>query len=390
MARRGKNEGSIYKRKNGSWRAQVSIDGKRLSHNGKTRSECNEWLRNTQNLIDGGMTYSKSEFTLGEFLKEWITVKKNSLRPKPARQYERILERDIIPNLGKTKLYKLNLRQINNLYVRFTNDGRGTRTIRLIHSVLHSALEHALRTGLITKNPSYGAILPRKKYREMKIFNEEQVSTFLIAANTSRFRLLYKLALATGMRQSELLGLKWEDIDWIKGTIKIQRQAQQVNGKGIVFLEPKTRAGIRKILLGKSILEELQRHKKEQDVFKKTQAANWQENNLVFSTSNGTPFSQKNLVRDYYKIREKSNLPKIRFHDLRHTAASLMINRGIPIVVVSKILGHSKPGVTLNIYAHCVSDLQYEAAKVMEEITTPIAFNIENFQFHSQKTDQKN
>jgi len=212
---------------------------------------------------------------------------------------------------------------------------------------------------------------------------------FLIAAKTSRFKLLYKIAVATGMRQSELLGLKWGDVDWIQGTIKIQRQAQQVHGRGIVFLAPKTRAGIRKILLGKSVLEELQAHKEEQAAFKKTRVAKWQDNNLIFATSNGTPFSQSNLVRDYYKILEKSNLPRIRFHDLRHTSASLMINRGIPIIVVSKILGHSKPSVTLNIYAHCVSDLQYEAAKVMEEITTPIAFNIEKFQTYSQIANKK-
>ncbi len=376
MAKRGNNEGTIHKRKNGTWRAQISLNGKRLSQTANTRSECINWLKNTKDLIDGGMTFSKSEYTLGEFLSDWIEMKVTSLRPNPARQYKTIVIKDIVPNLGGIKLHQLNLIRINKFYSKLVSDGRGTRTIRLIHSVLHSALEHALRTGLITKNPSHGAILPRKKYREMKIFNEEQVNSFLITANTSRFKLLYKIALATGMRQSEILGLKWEDVDWIKSTIKVQRQAQQVNGKGIVFLEPKTRAGIRKIMVGKTILEELQTHKVKQEESKSIQSESWRENDLIFSTSKGTPFSQSNLMRDYYKILKKSNLPKLRFHDLRHTAASLMINRGIPIVVVSRILGHSMPSVTLNIYSHCVSEMQYKAAEVMEEITSPIAIEM--------------
>ena len=183
--------------------------------------------------------------------------------------------------------------------------------------------------------------------------------------------------MVTGMRQSEILGLKWEDIDWNNSTISVKRQAQYVNGKGILFLEPKTRAGIRNIALGNSILEELRRHRIEQDEIKILRKNQWQENNLIFSTSNGTPISQRNLTRDFLKVIRKTELPQIRFHDLRHTAASLMINRGIPIVVVSKMLGHSKPSVTLNIYAHCVSEYQYEAVRVMEEITTPIAFELE-------------
>ena len=266
-------------------------------------------------------------------------------------------------------------------------DGRGVRTIRLIHSVFHSALEHALRLGLVNKNPSHGAILPRKKYHEMKIYNAEQVFSFLLSAKESRFFLVYKLAFTTGMRQSELLGLKWSDIDWKNATIKIQRQAQQVNGKGIIFLPPKTRSGIRQIIIGRSILRELADHKEKQDKFRMQRGDNWQDNNLIFATSNGTPFSQSNLMRDFYKVLDQSNLPRIRFHDMRHTAASLMINNGIPIVVVSKILGHSKPSVTLNIYSHCVSELQQEAAKVMEEITTPV--EIEIAKTHSEAISQE-
>jgi integrase len=385
MAKRGQNEGSIFKRSNGTWRAQISLEGKRLGYTAETRAECNDWLRRTLDLVDGGMSFSKSEYTLGEFLMEWMQAKKNSLRPKPALQYETIIKNDLLPAFGQAKINQLNLNRFNRYYARLVVEGRGARTIRMIHSVLHSALEHATRTGLISKNPCRGAILPRNPYKEMKIFNEEQVFIFLIAAKSSRFKLIYQLALATGMRQSEILGLKWEDVDWIKSTITVQRQAQFVGGKGIVLLEPKTRSSIRQIALGKSILEELRSLRNMQGELKADRGKLWQENNLIFTTGNGTPFSQRNLTRDYSKMLRNTELPKIRFHDLRHTAASLMINRGIPIVVVSKILGHSKPSVTLNIYAHCISELQYEAAKIMEEITTPSAIDMHEFPLKIEK-----
>jgi len=178
------------------------------------------------------------------------------------------------------------------------------------------------------------------------------------------------------MRQSEILGLKWEDVDWIKSAITVQRQAQFVNGSGVVFLEPKTLSGFRKITLGKNLLEELRNYRVMQEKLKTKRGMRWQENNLIFATGNGTPISSRNIERDYYRILASTDLPKIRFHDLRHTAASLMINHGVPIVIVSKILGHSKPGVTMNIYAHCITEYQHEPAKVMDEITMPMAIDV--------------
>ncbi len=178
------------------------------------------------------------------------------------------------------------------------------------------------------------------------------------------------------MRQSEILGLKWEDVDWIKSAITVQRQAQFVNGSGIVFLDPKTLSGFRKITLGKNLLEELRNYRVTQEKLKTKRGKRWQENNLIFATGNGTPINSRNIERDYYQILASTDLPRIRFHDLRHTAASLMINHGIPITVVSKILGHSEPSVTLNIYAHCITEYQHEAAKVMDEITMPMAIDV--------------
>ena len=379
MARRGKNEGSIYKKKNGTWRAQISLDSKRFSFTAKTRAECHDWLRKMLDQIDQGMTYKGRQLTLKAYLCGWIETKKNSLRPKPAQQYERLIRTYIIPGIGHIKLQELTLRRINIFYSHLSSKGKGTRTIRYIHSILHAAIEQAVKEGILGKNPAHGAILPRQNNKEMGVLTEQQVTQFLITANQSRYRSLYHLAIVTGMRQSELLGLKWADIDWIKGSIKVRRQAQTIRGQGIVFLEPKTRASIRSIVVGEGVLQELREHHDRQLNTIQFADSNWQDFDLIFCTKKGTPISQRNLLRDFHRVLEKAGLQRIRFHDLRHTAASLMINHGVPIVVVSKILGHSKPSVTLNIYAHCITELQSEAAKIMEEITTSIPIDTDIF-----------
>ena len=379
MARRGKNEGSIYKKKNGTWRALISLDSKRVSFTAKTRAECHDWLRKMLDQIDQGMTYKGRQLTLKAYLCGWIETKKNSLRPKPAQQYERLIRTYIIPGIGHIKLQELTLRRINIFYSHLSSKGKGTRTIRYIHSILHAAIEQAVKEGILGKNPAHGAILPRQSNKEMGVLTEQQVTQFLITANQSRYRSLYHLAIVTGMRQSELLGLKWADIDWIKGSIKVRRQAQTIRGQGIVFLEPKTRASIRSIVVGEGVLQELGEHRYQQQKTIQFADSNWQDFDLIFCTKKGTPISQRNLLRDFHRVLEKAGLQRIRFHDLRHTAASLMINHGVPIVVVSKILGHSKPSVTLNIYAHCITELQSEAAKIMEEITTSIPIDTDNF-----------
>jgi integrase len=177
------------------------------------------------------------------------------------------------------------------------------------------------------------------------------------------------------MRFSELRGLSWSDIDWIKGSIKVNRQIQDIPGQGSVSGAPKTYSGTRTILLGENTLNELRGHKRR--IEEESMACNnWQDNDLIFPSSTGTPFGQRYVQKDFVKVLNSASLSRIRFHDLRHTAASLMLNHGVPALVVSKILGHSNPSVTLNIYAHSTLDMQSMAASIMDEIVTPIPVSI--------------
>ena len=370
MARRGKNEGSIYKRDNGSWRAQVSVDGERLSYSANTRAECNEWLRKTMDLVDKGMTFQSHNLTLKEYLVDWFSTKKNTIKPKTAYDYGRLLKNYIYPTLGKIKLKELTTHRITRFYADMKKKGRGVRTIQITHNILRSSLQDAVRNGIIGRNPCVGALIPRNSPREMLVLTESQVTKFLIAAENSRYKALYHLAITTGMRYSELIGLKWSDIDWDKGTIKVQRQLQYIPHKGYQFNRPKTRSGIRTIMLGKTTLSKLRQHYNENAHEDQTGE------NLIFVNGIGTQIYFKRFHKDFKRVLKNAGLPNIRFHDLRHTAATLMIANGIPVVIVSKILGHSKPSVTMNIYAHASVEMQSEAAQLMENLVTPIPISL--------------
>jgi len=229
-------------------------------------------------------------------------------------------------------------------------------------------------------NPAHGAALPRYQHAEMQVLDESQVVQFLVAAHGSHYEALYYLAINTGMREGELFGLRWPDLHWNNGVLYVQRQVQTVPGKGKVFLEPKTRAGRRPVKLGEGVLQKLRIHKEHQALQKTIASDRWKENDLIFPTRIGTPEDPGNLGKDFLRTLEKAGLPKIRFHDLRHTAASIMLNRGVPAIVVSKRLGHANPSTTLNIYAHLYMESQDEPARIMDEILTPVLVTLPKLQ----------
>jgi integrase len=238
--------------------------------------------------------------------------------------------------------------------------------------VLHRSLEKAVRYGLILRNPTDGAVLPQYKHTEMMVLDETQVSQLLVAAKGSRHEALYHLAVTTGMRMGELFGLRWSDLHWVSGRIYVRRQVQYVPGYGWSFVEPKTRSGRRTIKLGEGVLQALREHLERQQDERVAAGERWVDHDLIFPSKSGTPLDPSNLRLDFTRVLGLAGLPKIRFHDLRHTAASLMLNHGVPVIVVSKILGHSKPSITMDIYGHLYNEMQDEAAQLMDELVTPI------------------
>jgi integrase len=374
--KRGQNEGTIYKRKDGTWSAQVSIQGRRLTKYTKTHTEARTWLRTTLTQVDNGITFLGAQMELGKYLEQWLVTVKTSVRPKTYDQYRQISTGHIIPILGRIKLKDLRPDQIQSLYNNKLKSGTSNRTVRMIHAVIHRALNQALQMGVITRNPSDAVIRPKLVKKEMKTLTDTQVQTLLLGVRGTRFEALYLLAVTTGLREGELLGLKWSDLDWITRHLSIQRQLQRLHDLGLVFSEPKSASGRRVIVLGTATVEKLREHYQRQQWERLAAGERWVENDLIFPTTIGTPSDWRSLVRSFKKLLQTSSLPNIRFHDLRHTAATLMLQQGIHPKVVQERLGHSQISLTLDTYSHVLPNMQEEAAEKIDELIIPVAVRL--------------
>jgi len=370
--KRGNNEGSIFRKKNGSWRAQISLDGRRLSFTAKTKKECQNWIKKTIGQIDNGLRFSNTQITLEEYLLGWIDSKKSSIRSTTWTHYKLVIDKHIVPQIGQFMIYRLRPHHIQIFYDRMLGENVGAYTVLKIHTVLHGALDRAVRLGALVNNPASLAIPPKEPTREMQIFDEGQISQMLVAAHGNYLEPILHLAVTSGMRQMELLGLKWTDLDWINQSVRVERQLTKPIGKMVQFTQPKTRYGRRTVVLGVQSIEVLRNRFNNQNEARQKACEKWVENGLLFTTRHGTPHHPRNLLRDFKIFLKKVGLPIIRFHDLRHTAASLMLNHGIPVMVVSRRLGHAKPSITLDVYGHMIPSMQIEAAQKIDELITPV------------------
>ena len=369
--KRANNEGTIYKRSNGTWRAQVTLDGERLNFSADTQRECQQWLRKKLNHIDDGLTYDATITTLRDYLAEWLISKETTLKTSTNYQYNHVVETYILPYLGQTKLMDLKSVQIQTLYNRLRKDDIGIPTIQKVHTVFHSALSYACKIDLITRNPASVIAPPKNPNKEMKILDQSEISQLLITVENHRWKALYYLAVRTGMRQSEILGLMWRDIDWKNKIVNVERQLKRPKGNEVSFTAPKTKYGKRSITLGDKMLDILREHHERQHTLQKEVGKNWPGHGLIFTTSVGTPIHQRNLLRDFKKQLEKAGLPEIRFHDLRHTAASVMLNHNFPVIKVSRMLGHARPSITLDIYGHLLPSMKSADANLMDDLVMP-------------------
>jgi len=370
--RRGNQEGSIYKRKGGLWCVQVSLDNHRLTQYFKTRREAREWLTKILEQIQVGQSIESGRISLADFLGKWLDSSRPSLRHKTWVQYHQICRDHILPNLGEVRLMDLRPDQIQGLYDSKIECNVSTNTVRILHAVLHRSLEQAVRWGMIDRNPAKAVIRPKPCRKEIQTLNSHQARQFLIAAQGSRYEALYYLAITTGLRAGELLGLKWDDLDWTKGNLHVQRQVQRLPGSGLALLEPKSAAGRRVVVLGQTMMTVLDEHYNKQDRLRAFAGERWQEHGMIFTSQTGTCLDHRNVYREFKEILRKAGLPDIRFHDLRHTAATLMLQEGIHPKIVQERLGHAQIYMTMDTYSHVLPAMQDKAAKKMDELIAPI------------------
>ncbi len=372
--KRANQEGSIFQQKNGTWRAQITLGGKRLSISRLSQAECKDWIRKMLNKVDAGLTFEILQLTFASYLQDWLANAKSTVRFTTFEQYEQISRDYINPFLGSVKVFELRPEHVQHLYATHMQNGASARTVRMVHCVVHRSLNQAVQMGLIERNPASFVKPPRIKRNEMKFFDEGQVQSFLIVAESQhdRYLALWKVAITTGMRMGELLGLKWIDLDWAKGYLQVQRQLKVTRGGGFHFAEPKSKAGLRSIVLGQDTLAFLKAHQEQNHQERLQMGERWKEQDLIFPSSVGTPTRPGKILFRFKRLSKIAGLPPMRFHDLRHTAASLMLNNGIPLIVVSRRLGHAQPSITLNVYGHMIPMMQEQAAELMDKLTAPI------------------
>jgi integrase len=301
---------------------------------------------------------------------------KNNVRFSSFRQYLMTIHVHVLPYLGKIPMADLRVDLIQMFYDKKVEVGTGIPTIRMIHNILHKAFRQAVVLRILIYNPIDGVIVPKsKENKEMQIFNESQSNLLLSAVRGTRYDALYQMELSTGLRESELLGLKWSDLDWKNKTISVCRQlVHNPRLQPELFGPLKTSSAYRTIYLGDQTIEKLHAHFNAQAI-ERTRAEKdnkWTDYDVIFPSLIGTPMRQVNLYNNFKRIIRQLGLPDIRFHDLRHTAASIMLNHNVPVDVVSKRLGHAKVSITLNVYAHLIPESQKNVGQLMDDLISPI------------------
>ncbi|HEV2125170.1 MAG TPA: site-specific integrase [Chloroflexota bacterium] len=325
--RRGHHEGTIRHRPDGLWEARLSLpNGKRKSVYGKTRKDVQGKLRASQRDVDAGLDVAADRQTLAQYLDRWLSASvKPSVKVKTYEGYESIVRVRVVPCLGRKPLSRLTALDVQALYADLEAVALSNRSIHHTHRVLRLALSQAVRWGLIVRNPCDGATPPRPGRAEMRVLTQEQVAVFLDATRDHPSHALYVLAVTTGMRQGELFGLKWADIQLDEGKLMVRRALQRQNEAGLVFIEPKTARSRRTILLSQRAISALREHRRRQLEERLRQGPEWQDADLVFCNAIGLPPDPGWQRQVFRQTLKQLGLPVIRFHDLRHTAATLLL-----------------------------------------------------------------
>lgn len=374
--RRSNGEGSIRKRRDGRWEGRYTAGinpetGKQVFKNvlGKTQAEVKEKLAKAL-AENQKLDFTKQgKYNVAQWMDEWFeNVCKIRVRPSSHQTYRGYIDRHIAPSIGKIPLEKLGAMDLQKLYRKLLTDGRVARTesrnqpkglsaktIRNINQVISSAMDFAVAQRILAENPCKAVALPKLEHKEMQTIPAAQLVAFLDEAKASGVYELYYIELATGLRRGELLGLKWEDIDLTAGVIRVRRQVSRIDGK-IVEAPLKTKNACRTMTISPQAVEVLNAQKAKTN------------DEYVFPSPNGGPISPDSVNNMLKRVLKRAGILRVRFHDLRHTFATLALQNGVDIKTVSGMLGHFSAGFTLDTYAHVTTAAQKEAARTMESI----------------------
>lgn len=338
----------------------------------KTIAEARAYRNEKQNEIDKGLFIDSPEITVREFLERWVQQMSFTYKQSTAETYQSVCTAHLIPQFGSIKIKNLRPAHISSYLSNLHKEGLSSYTLRNIHQVLKVGLTHAISEGYITQNVMHMVQKPRIAKKEMKTYSAEQVGLLLQFAQEEDYYMLFLAEVYTGLRRGELLGLWWSDIDLEDGLVRVNRQLQRHKGNGLIFVpEPKTQKGRRPIRIPKWLCEEFKKHKAKQAESKLVLGQAYKNPQVVFATKKGRPLDPRYILRVYKRILKKAGLPDIRFHDLRHTLATILLKKKINPKVVAELLGHENISTFLDVYAHVLPDMQDEASRAIDDELRP-------------------
>jgi integrase len=419
--RRGRGEGSITQRGDGLWVARVDLgweDGKRRrkAFYAKTRRQASDKL--TKGLLDAqqGAAIPNERQTVEQFLGRWLEHKRARLRPRAWLTYEQAVRLHLVPGIGKLSVAKLQPQQIESWFRRHQEKGATARNIRYARTVLRAALNQARKWRMVNDNAAALVEPPRHRPKEIQPLTPEQARALLAAAKPHRLGAVVSVATAIGLRLGETLGLRWSDVDFAAGTISVGQSLERSGGDSAVrrpliaerkklvkqlastavrtdvertadnnrladvrkalrdcrttlrFAEPKSTRSRRTVRMPQIVVTSLKAHRKRQLKERLAAGGDWHDSGIVFTTPTGTPVDPRNMHREFKAMLAGAKLPAIRFHDLRHTAATLLLAQGVDPRTIMETLGHSQISLTLNTYSHVLPSLQIRAAAEMDMV----------------------
>jgi integrase len=372
---RSKRPGSVYHRADGRWCGAADlgmVGGKRqrVVVYAASAKDADLALRHKLDEIEKGIRSTDRRATVGGYLTNtWLpNMKPPRTRPATFKRYADIVRLHLVPELGHIRLEKLTADDVDAAVGHLLSTGLAPRTVHHCRATLRAALARARRSHLVTFNAAGDSDpVPGLDNPEMMTLDPEQARTLLEVVRGDRLEALYTVALALGLRQGEALGLRWQDIDRGYRTLTVSQALQRVDGK-LILVAPKTKRSRRTIVLPSPAAEALRSHRARQAEERLLAGGRWQEHDLVFPSTIGTPTDPGELRRRFAAILRRGGLPPIRFHDLRHSCASLLLAQGVPARVVMDVLGHSTISVTMNTYSHVLASLRTEAAEAMTRV----------------------